>query len=235
MLDRNFSKLGDISMKKRTSGLTIALVLLSGAAFAQEEAADAGAAEMAPAEDAAPEDAAPEDAVADEQPAEVATVEEASTELPGEANGPVNTPRFRFGISGGGGFLTGPVSGGYGGVDLRLGVQVNDLLGIYVQPQLGYYGADGYSIGGGLAGFSGVAEVTLIDRIFVGAGGGLAVLNNPSGPEAHFRVGGYPVMKRSAKGVTRKGLSLAIDLRLFFVSGFDVFVSPTFNIGYEAF
>jgi len=33
--------------------------------------------------------------------------------------------------------------------------------------------------------------VTLIDQVFVGAGGGFGIVNNPSGPVLHFRAGGY--------------------------------------------
>ena len=224
-------------MKKQISGLAVVLVLLPcSAALAQEaEAMDAETTEASAAE-GEPEAIAAEEASAEEAPAEEATTTAApaAPEKPTSATG-ADVPRFRFGISAGGGFLAGPVSGGYGGGDLRLGFEVNNLIGVYAQPQLGYYGADGFSIGGGLVGASAIVDVTLVDRFFVGAGGGYAILNNPSGPELHFRFGGYPVMARSTKGMNRKGLSLAVDLRMFFVDGYDMFVSPTLNIGYEAF
>lgn len=226
-------------MKKQISGLAVIMVLLPcSVAFAQEaEALDAEATEASSADGAmeaeATEDATLEEALAEEAPVETTAAPPASGKRT-SANGD-DGPRFRFGISAGGGFLAGPVSGGYGGGDLRLGVQVNDLVAVYAQPQLGYYGADGFSIGGGLVGASAIVDVTLIDRFFVGAGGGYAILNSPSGPELHFRFGGYPVMARSTKGMNRKGLSLAVDLRMFFVDGYDMFVSPTLNIGYEAF
>ncbi len=154
-------------------------------AFAQE--AEAPEAETAEATEA---EATERGGNVEETPVEEAAVEEeatttvapAPTGKPTSASG-ADGPRFRFGISAGGGFLAGPVSGGYGGGDLRLGVQVNDLVAVYAQPQLGYYGADGSSIGGGLLGATAIVDVTLIDRFFVGAGGGYAILINPSGPE----------------------------------------------------
>src|SRR4051812_16854167 len=58
--------------------------------------------------------------------------------------------RFRFGVAGGVGFFTaasevGPakVSCTYYGVDLRFGAQINDMFGVYAQPTLGYYTANG--------------------------------------------------------------------------------------------
>lgn len=223
-------------MKKHISGLAVVLGLLPcSVAFAQE--AEAPEAETVEATEAEATEGDAEEAPVEEEAVQeeaTTTVAPAPTGKPTSASG-ADRPRFRFGISAGGGFLAGPVSGGYGGGDLRLGVQVNDLVGVYAQPQLGYYGVDGVSIGGGLVGASAIVDVTLIDRFFVGAGGGYAILNNPSGPELHFRFGGYPVMARSTKGLNRKGLSLAVDLRMFFVDGYDMFVSPTLNIGYEAF
>lgn len=224
-------------MKIRMSGLVVVLSFLPGLALAQEEAPleseSAG-------EDAALEEAAPEEAAVDAEAAPA--VEEAAAPAatpPGKPTSAAGADgaRFRFGISGGAGFLSGPVvgTGFYGGGDLRLGVQVNDLIGVYAQPQLGYYGASNSPIGGGLLGASALVEVTVFDRGFVGAGAGYGIINSPSGPEVHFRLGGYPLVTRSDEKVRRKGLSLAVDFRLFFVQGYDMFVSPTFNVGYEAF
>lgn len=149
--------------------------------------------------------------------------------------------RFRFGVAGGPGllFIDSTVLG-YGGVDLRLGAQINDLIGIYVQPQLGAYaGTYGGMVGiGGLVGVSGVVDFTLADRFFVGVGGGFGVLNSPSGPEVHLRVGGYPIMKRSDERARRRGLMVGLDFRLHFVSSGGTSltgIAPTINIGYEAF
>jgi hypothetical protein len=145
--------------------------------------------------------------------------------------------RFRGGISaGGGGLFLNSFSLGLGGVDGRLGVQINDLIGVYAQPQLAIYGG---SIGpasgvGGIVGGSGVVDFTFLDQIFVGIGGGGALINNPSGGELHIRAGGYPVFGFGEDNIRRKGLMLGLDLRLFFVSG-AVLMSPTASIGYEAF
>ncbi len=154
-------------------------------------------------------------------------------------------PRFRGGISAGGGLMfftaassfgNASATFGIGGLDGRLGVQINDLIGVYVQPQVGVYGA---SAGvGGLAGGAALIDFTFIDRLFVGVGGGGVILNSPGAGEVILRVGGYPAMGFGADKVRRKGLMLGIDMRIFIApSGGATLVapSPTFNIGYEAF
>lgn len=151
---------------------------------------------------------------------------------------------FRGGISGGGGImyfttdsqLGGSVLAGVGGVDGRVGVQFNDLIGLYVQPQVGLYGASGAI--GGLAGGAVVVDFTFFDQLFVGAGAGAVVLNNPAAAEVILRVGGYPAFGFGEDGNRRKGLMLGIDFRLFiapFNSETIIAPSPTFNIGYEAY
>jgi hypothetical protein len=128
------------------------------------------------------------------------------------------------------------VSCTYYGGDLRLGAQINDLLGVYVQPTLGYYTADvGFFAAGGLAGVVAVADVTLIDRFFVGAGIGYTIYNNPSGVTPILRIGGYPLMKHSTTKARRDGLMLGVDLRFTTPEGLKTIVMPTFNLGYEAF
>lgn len=157
--------------------------------------------------------------------------------------GATDGPRFRFGVSGGAGplfFSAGgqSVSPFYGGVDLRLGAQINELVAVYAQPQLGYYGGGGLAGGGGIAGVSVLADFTLSDRFFVGGGGGFAMLQNPTGPELHFRGGFYPLMSRVEGKARRKGLMLGVDFRVHFVSqngASGTGVAPTFSIGYEAF
>ena len=145
--------------------------------------------------------------------------------------------RFRGGVSGGGGglFLEGYTMG-LGGFDGRMGVQINDLIGVYAQPQVGVYGGDlgGFGGIGGLAGASVVVDFTFIDQIFVGVGGGGAILNDPFAGELHIRAGGYPLMGYGEDGVRRKGLMIGADLRMFFLEGY-VLLSPTASIGYEAF
>lgn len=178
------------------------------------------------------------DALSDEDaaPAEEAVSGDGDAAPAAESRG--GGGRFRFGIAGGAGPLSADnLDMTYYGMDLRLGWQINDELGVYVQPQLGYYkldGADALFGSGGLLGASIVADYTLFDMLFVGAGVGEAVLNNPSGMELHFRAGGYPLMGRNEKSGRRKGLMLGIDFRLHFVEDYT-FVAPTFNIGYESF
>lgn len=105
-----------------------------------------------------------------------------------------------------------------------------------MQPQLGLYagGGTGGTGVGGLVGGSVGADFTFIDRLFVGGGVGYAILNNPSGAELHFRLGGYPLMSKSTEKPRRKALMVGVDFRLHFVEGYT-FVAPTFAVGYEAF
>lgn len=223
-------------MNVRVSVLSMMVVLSSSlVAFGQE-----------------PEEAVAEegtiDAAATDESAEARTVEE-PTEVAAPAAAPAEAPaatssangddgaRFRFAVAGGPGMMFGDgFSLGYGGVDLRFGAQINDMIGIYLQPQLGGYGGSaGGTVGaGGLFGASAVVDFTFVDRIFVGAGFGAAVLNNPAGPELHLRLGGYPIVTRHDEKVRRRGLMLGMDFRMHFLSGLTV-IAPTINIGYEAF
>jgi hypothetical protein len=79
------------------------------------------------------------------------------------------------------------------------------------------------------------ADVTLIDRLFVGAGIGYTVYNNPAGVSPLLRIGGYPLMSRSEQKARRKGLMVGMDLRFTSLEGLKTIVMPTFNLGYEAF
>jgi len=152
--------------------------------------------------------------------------------------------RFRFGVSGGYGFFTAKSEVGsaelsctYYGMDLRFGAQINDLIGVYAQPTLGYYSADGTGplAVGGLLGMAAGADVTFLDRFFAGAGIGYTVYNNPSGVSPLLRVGAYPLVSRNSEAIRRRGLMVNIDLRFTKLEGLKTIVMPTFNIGYEAF
>lgn len=156
----------------------------------------------------------------------------------------VDGARFRFGVSGGVGFFSAAsevgsakVSCTYYGADLRLGAQINDLIGVYAQPTLGYYSANGSGglAAGGLLGLAVVADATIVDRLFVGAGVGYTVYNSPAGITPILRVGGYPLMSRSDVKARRKGLMVGADLRFTSLEGLKTIVMPTFNLGYEAF
>jgi hypothetical protein len=147
-------------------------------------------------------------------------------------------PRFRFGVSSGAGPITGDYHFFYAGTELRFGAQLNDLLGVYVQQQLGYYeirNSAGSMGTGPLLGVSAGADFTFLDRLFAGAGVGYAVFNSQAGPELHFRLGGYPLMKRNATKPRRHGLMLGTDFRIHFIQGGYTFFAPTFSLGYEAF
>jgi len=144
--------------------------------------------------------------------------------------------RFRGGISGGGGALI--FSGnaaGLGGLDGRIGAQIIDLVGLYVQPHVALGAGSGVfagSLGGTL-----VIDFTFIDHIFVGVGGGGGLVQF-GGTEAagmlHFRAGGYPVVGFGEDGIRRKGLMLGADVIVHFAAG-QVLPSPMVSIGYEAF
>ncbi|MBK6519656.1 MAG: hypothetical protein IPM79_34930 [Polyangiaceae bacterium] len=145
-------------------------------------------------------------------------------------------PRFRGGISiGGGGLFYSGAAAGLGTVDGRIGVQIMDLLGVYVQPHLALGAGSGAFAGS--AGGTLVVDFTFIDHIFVGVGGGGGLVQFggtvPAG-ELHVRVGGYPVVGDGLVGGRRKGLMIGADLHVHFADG-AVLPSPTVSIGYEAF
>lgn len=199
----------------------------------------AQAQEAKPGKPPAAEGAAPAEAATSATPAPAA-----AAAAGGESSAVADGTRFRFGVAAGGGFFTaasevGPakVSCTYYGADLRLGAQINNLIGVYAQPTLGYYTANGTGglAAGGLLGLSAVADATFIDRFFVGAGIGYTVYNSPGGVTPILRVGGYPLMSRSEQKARRKGLMLGVDLRFTSLTGLKTIVMPTFNLGYEAF
>jgi hypothetical protein len=126
------------------------------------------------------------------------------------------------------------------GADLRLGWQVNNLLAIYAQPHLSF-GSLGTSVAGApVSGGTGtfvttvLGEVTLIDRVFAGAGVGYGMFNNPSGVALEARAGAYPLMGHGEDGVRRKGLMVGIDFRDVLLSGASG-IMVMGCIGYEAF
>jgi len=129
----------------------------------------------------------------------------------------VDGTRFRFGVAGGVGFFTAETESGsakvsctYYGADLRLGAQINDLFGVYAQPTLGYYSANGSGglAAGGLLGMAVVADATFIDRFFVGAGVGYTVYNSPAGvtPIRRSTSATKPSERRSASRPTAKSV-----------------------------
>lgn len=157
--------------------------------------------------------------------------------------------RFRGGISASGGtefitgLSTGTLIGALGGIDGRLGVQINKLVGIYIQPHIAF--GSWLGLGGPFNGLTGnvaataMVDFTIIDRIFIGTGVGGGLVNNPGGAVVQFRAGGYPVMKLAADHPRRKGLMLGVDVRVYFINAGGTGTVPDVNImggiGYEAF
>jgi hypothetical protein len=165
-------------------------------------------------------------------------------------------PRFRGGVAlSGGGLAGGGVQSGLGlfGVDGRIGVQINNLIGVYGQPYLGVGGGSGLFIG--TVGALVMVDFTFIDHIFVGAGGGgglvfggvsapvacfNGVCDSSSGGaftagQAHLRLGGYPVVAQGLNGIRRKGLMVGLDLAVHIVPGIGPLFQPMVGVGYEAF
>jgi hypothetical protein len=149
--------------------------------------------------------------------------------------------RFRGGVAivGGGEFVSG-FAAGLLGIDGRLGVQINRFVGIYLQPH--FSAGTGVEQGGsgptGTVSITAMADVTLLNRIFIGAGAGFGLVENPYGAVVAFRFGGYPVMRFSRFMPRRKGLMLGIDMRTYVLTS----TTPTLPviqmmgaIGYEAF
>lgn len=183
-------------------------------------------------------------ALAQAQVAEPAATGPAAASESATSNAAPDGGRFRFGVAGGMGFFTAAsevgnakVSCTYYGTDLRFGAQINHMFGVYAQPTLGYYSANGGGAlaAGGLLGVAAIADATFIDRLFVGAGLGYTIYNNPAGLTPILRFGGYPLMSRSDERARRKGLMVGVDLRFTSLEGLKTIVMPTFNLGYEAF
>src|SRR5438876_89502 len=101
--------------------------------------------------------------------------------------------RFRGGVSAVAGGFVGDYSGFQAGVDGRMGVQINNLIGVYANPMLTFgplkVSDYGLSTVVGVFALTGMVDFTLFDKLSFGAGGGYGVVNNPSGPMLQFRVG----------------------------------------------
>jgi hypothetical protein len=152
--------------------------------------------------------------------------------------------RFRGGIAAAGGaeFASGFLVG-MGGIEGRLGVQISNLIGIYVQPSLSFgagevNGGGGRTVFTGTFGVSALVDFTIEDYFFFGVGGGFGILNNPVGAEIHVRLGAYPVFWRGDDGYSRGGLMVGVDARTFLLfAGSQVLPVGQImaSIGYEVF
>lgn len=165
----------------------------------------------------------------------------APTSAPAPAPAPAAGPTLRngFSLSVGEEFGSGPsegLSGQLYGVDWRIGAQVNQAIGVYLHSHLSL----GTAHIGAASGLTGnfatalVGEYTLPMRVFVGAGAGYGVLNNPSGPLAEARVGYYPFAKTS-EGKARR-LNVAFDARWYFAGdNVGTVTHLALSLGYDRF
>ena len=134
---------------------------------------------------------------------------------------------------------SGPSSGLTGqlyGVDWRIGAHINDMLSIYLHTHLSLGTAKIGAASGVTGNFATavIAEYTLAQKLFVGAGGGYGVLNNPSGPLAEARVGWYP-FKTTSEGKARR-LNLAIDARWYLAGdAIGTVTQIALSLGYDRF
>lgn len=159
--------------------------------------------------------------------------------LPAADAGDEDGLRFRGGVSGGvGAEFVSSATAIVGGVDGRMGLPINDMIGVCAQPHLAF-GSYGSGFGGFAAvtgTFTGTAvfDFTFLEQLFVGGGAGFGVFNDPTGAVVRLRAGGHPLQGSGENGIRRKGLMLAVDMRLGFIAGATV-VYPMGSIGYEAF
>ena len=139
-----------------------------------------------------------------------------------------------FGTTAGGADISGQLYG----VDWRIGAVITEAISVHWHSHLSFGTA---SVGGG-SGATGnfatavVGEYTFPMRLFVGAGGGYGVLNNPNGPLAELRAGYYPFKKTSA-GKARR-LNVALDARWYFVDDAGTGITVThiaLTLGYDRF
>jgi len=226
-------------------GGSMPLALQTAAAQDDElEGDDLGAADE---EGAASDDAASDDASASDDAA--AIEDDSMDEEPLEDEG---SSRFRWGITALGGPLMGGYKGGAGGLDLRFGMQLNSLLGFYVQPVfLVGAGATASSTGASatgmvLAGAGALVDFTLADLFYVAGGpelltggiGSASATNTSSsasgstGPyfSLAFRTGFAFGSKNPDR---RKAFVIGLDTRVVFAD--KVALLPMISLGYEAF
>jgi len=181
-----------------------------------------------------------------------------------------NQGRFRWGISGLGGPYMGAYKGGAGGLDLRFGWQLNDNIGIVAQPHLALgFGAqsdeNSASISAtALSGVGGLADYTVADFFYAGAGLGVSTggfasgsISSSSGSaqvadgpffDVPFRIG---IALGSKKPSRRNAFTIGINGHLLFVSSdvstaqsdgtvtnekkLGVVALPLISLGYESF
>jgi hypothetical protein len=125
------------------------------------------------------------------------------------------------------------------GIDWRIGLKISPSLALYLDSHLSFGSVSAGSQDGLTGNFASavIGEYTLPQRIFIGAGAGFGVLNNPSGPLVQVRAGWYPLAK-SFDGPPIRRLNFAIDLRMYFAdqngARYDV-TQVSLSVGYDRF
>ena len=170
--------------------------------------------------------------------------------------------RFRGGVELNGGVFALPslkANLGAIGPAGHLGVQINDLVGLYAIPGFDIMFGNGI---GAQAYLSIVVDFTFADRFSVGIGPdvgdfglisvspGSAVAAGGAGFGGRIHLAAYPLMKKSDTGPSRKGLAIGLDTRVLAEQNAHVEATTTgagggigygpalhvfLNIGYEAF
>jgi hypothetical protein len=130
------------------------------------------------------------------------------------------------------------ISGTMFGADWRIGWRVSAPISVYLHSHLSFGSAS--ENGGQNSGLTGtfaaavIGEYMLPMGLFVGAGGGWGVLNNPNGPLFEARVGYYP-FDTSSVGKKRH-LNIAIDYRAYFANqGYGMVNHVALSLGYDRF
>jgi hypothetical protein len=122
------------------------------------------------------------------------------------------------------------------GVDWRIGSFVTEAFSIYLHSHLSFgKGKEGKGASGGTGTFASalMAEYTFPFRLFVAAGGGYGVLNNPRGSMFAARTGFYPF---GINGDKARRLNIALDYRAYFASqGYGTVNQIQFSLGYDWF
>lgn len=121
------------------------------------------------------------------------------------------------------------------GVDWRIGYRLSEPISVYLHSHLSFgSGKEGNGASGLTGNFATalIGEYKLPMGLFVGAGGGYGVLNNPNGPLLEARIGYYPFDTTSA-GKSRR-LNIALDYRAYFANqGYGRVDHVAVSLGYD--
>lgn len=143
--------------------------------------------------------------------------------------------RFRGGIAAGPTVIVAPDVVAGGGLHGRLGVQVNDVLGVHADPSVVAYANSGEL--GMLAGIAFLGDVTLGDVLTAGAGPTVQIVADGNGNFAvgpRGFVGAHLLRGRGDDGTRRTSLFVALEADVLFGPP-DPVVAPSLLLGYEAY